>query len=497
MPRKLLDQEEAARILGVTSEEIGSLRDRKKLFPYRDGADWKFKQEDVERLRDELRQEKADAGDEQDSDDSIHTPDKKTSGESWDSTLGHVELELNDDLDSILLSEIELGKPPKEGPSTIIGKTEGAGGSDDDMVLADLDAEPPAPPAAKPTAAPPAKPATSTAKADAPPSGGSDLLLAGSGLNLVGSGLNLESSDLNLEGSGLTLTSSSGIGSGISGKGKGSDVKLVASGSDVGKKPPGAGSSDKLFGSDALSLSDDELTLVAPEEPKKAPSAGSSIKLGAEDEDLSVLGGKGGSDVTQSPTDSGIMLVSPSDSGLSLEEPLALGSSAKKLLDMNEDNLAMAAGATGIGLVPGGSKVEDEFQLSSTAEAGMEDSDSGSQVIALDSDEDISSGMFAPVAQAGLVEEDTIAMSTSDVPVMAVSPASAPGPSMMAATAGTLEAPFSTWNVVSLIVCAVFLLLCGMMIFDLLKNMWSWGGPSSVNSSIMDALGNSIGWFDK
>lgn len=450
MAKKLIDQDEAARILGVSSEEIGSFRDRKKLFPYRDGAEWKFKQEDVERLRDELRQEKPDGGGDEDV---LHTEPKKT-GESWDSTLGHVELELNDDLDSILLSEIELGKPPKEGPSTIIGKTD-TGGSDDDMVLTD----------------PTAKPAS-------PVSGGS--------------------SALNLEGSGLTLTSSSGVGSGIgtgSGKGKGSDVKLVASGSDVGKKPPGSGSSDKLFGSDALTLSDDELTLVAPEEPSKSkPSAGSSIKLGSEDEE-SVLGDKPGSDVTQSPSDSGIMLASPSDSGLSLEEPLTLGSSAKKLLESSEDNLALAAGATGIGLVPS-SKVEDEFQLSSSAEAGLEDSDSGSQVIALDSDEDISSGMFAPVAQSGLVEEETVAIPASDIPIMTSAPATAPGPAMMAATA-TMEAPFSTWNVVSLVVCAVFLLLCGMMIYDLLKNMWSWNGASTVSSSIMDALGNSIGWFDK
>ena len=466
MAKKLLDQDEAARILGVTAEEIGSLRDRKKLYPYRDGADWKYKQEDVERLRDELRQEQpGDTLEVAEAEDSIHTPSKPT-GESWDSTLGHVELELNDDLDSILLSEIELGKPPKDGPSTIIGKTEGIGGSDDDMVLAD--------PAAKPAA---------------PASGGS--------------------SALNLEGSGLTLTSSSGIGSGIA-KGKGSDVKLVASGSDVGKKPPGAGSSDKLFGSDALTLSEDELTLVAPEEPKAKPSGGSSVKLGGgsdlkldsgsaikldSDDDMSVLGDKpGGSDVTQSPNDSGIMLASPSDSGLSLEEPLALGSSAKKLL---EDNLAVAAGATGIGLMPGGSKIEDEFQLSSAAEAGIEDSDSGSQVIALDSDEDISSGMFAPVAQPGLMEEETVTIGAADVPMLTPAPISAPAaPSMMAATA-TMEAPFSTWNVVSLVACAVFLLLCGMMIFDLLKNMWSWNGPSTVNSSIMDALANSIGWFDK
>ncbi len=450
MVKKLIDQDEAARILGVSAEEIGSLRDRKKLYPYRDGDQWKFKQEDVERLRDELRHETTtDGGGEED----VLLSEPKKGSESWDSTLGHVELELNDDLDSILLSEIELGKPPKEGPSTVIGKNEGVSGSDDDMVLAD--------PTAKP--APPA-------------SGGS--------------------SALNLEGSGLTLTSSSGVGSGIgSGKGKaGSDVRLVASGSDVTKKPPGAGSSDKLFGSDALTLSDDELTLVAPEEPPKPkPSGGSSLKLGADDEE-SVLGDKPGSDVTQSPNDSGIMLASPSDSGLSLEEPLALGSSAKKLL---EDNPAVAAGATGIGLLPSGSKIEDEFQLSSTAEAGAEDSDSGSQVIALDSDEDISSGMFAPVAQpGGLVEEETVAIPASDVPMLTPAPAAQPAPSMMAATA-TLEPPFTTWNVVSLIACALFLLLCGMMIYDLLRNMWSWSGPSTVSSSIMDALGRSIGWFDK
>ncbi len=304
-----------------------------------------------------------------------------------------------------------------------------------------------------------------------------------------------------MEGSGLTLTSSSGIGSGIGGgKGKGSDVKLVASGSDVGKKPPGAGSSDKLFGSDALTLSEDELTLVAPgrAEGEPSPAAARSDSNWAAGDRFRYRRASadkpGGSDVTQSPNDSGIMLASPSDSGLSLEEPLALGSSAKKLL---EENLAVAAGATGIGLVPSGSKIEDEFQLSSAAEAGVEDSDSGSQVIALDSDEDISSGMFAPVAQPGLVEEETVTMPASDVPMLAPAPTpSHRSPTMMAATA-TMEAPFSTWNVVSLIACAVFLLLCGMMIYDLLKNMWSWNGPSTVNSSIMDALGNSIGWFDK
>jgi Helix-turn-helix domain len=434
MAKKLIDQDEAARILGVSPEEIGSLRDRKRLFPYRDGDQWKFKPEDVERLRDELAEEKAEHA--------TAAGGGEESSASWQSSsMEDVELESNEDPDSILLSDVELGAAAKEGPSTIIGKPgEGPSSPDDDMVLADE-------PKVRPT----------------------------------------------LEGSGLTLTSTSGIGlaSGI-----GSDVKLVASGSDVAEKPPGAGSSDKLFGSDALTLSDDELTLVEAHEPagKSKPSAGSSIKVGAEDEE-SVLTAKPGSDVTLSPTDSGIMLVSPSDSGLSLDEPLALGSSAKQLLELTDEGMGSAAGRTGIGL-GSGIKGDEEFQLSSADEPG-DDSDSGSQVIALDSDDDLSSGMFAPVAAEGLVEEETVALPGSDAPVLtAVSTPQIGGVPFMAAPA-SLEAPFSGWNVMALAVCAIFLLLCGMMSYDLLRNMSSWNGPYTVNSSIMDSIGNSIGWFDK
>src|ERR1700743_3297467 len=58
MARKLIDQEEAARMLGISAEQVGVLRDRKKLFPYRDGDQWKYKQEDIERYREEMQDEK-------------------------------------------------------------------------------------------------------------------------------------------------------------------------------------------------------------------------------------------------------------------------------------------------------------------------------------------------------------------------------------------------------------------------------------------------------
>lgn len=55
------------------------------------------------------------------------------------------------------------------------------------------------------------------------------------------------------------------------------------------------------------------------------------------------------------------------------------------------------------------------------------------------------------------------------------------------------EAPFSMWNVLSLALCSVLLLMCGMFTFDLLRNMWSWNEAYSVNSSMMDMV---LSWFE-
>ena len=40
----------------------------------------------------------------------------------------------------------------------------------------------------------------------------------------------------------------------------------------------------------------------------------------------------------------------------------------------------------------------------------------------------------------------------------------------------------------SLVLCALLLMFCGMFTFDLLRNMWSWGGAYSVNSPLMDMV---------
>src|SRR5437588_5294237 len=99
MARKLIDQDEAAKILGVSVDEINKMRDRKQLFPYRDGDAWKFKPEDLERVKEEM-----------------------ASGAS-DSWAGGAEFGLAPpEPDSILLSEKELGQSTDSTSSTIIGK---------------------------------------------------------------------------------------------------------------------------------------------------------------------------------------------------------------------------------------------------------------------------------------------------------------------------------------------------------------------------------------
>ena len=61
--------------------------------------------------------------------------------------------------------------------------------------------------------------------------------------------------------------------------------------------------------------------------------------------------------------------------------------------------------------------------------------------------------------------------------------------------AGALEPPYTTWQIVGLAICAVLLMLCGMMMYDLLRTMWSEqsGGPYSINSWLMDII---LGWIE-
>ncbi len=242
--------------------------------------------------------------------------------------------------------------------------------------------------------------------------------------------------------------------------------------------------------------------------PGGTPEVGSSaIDLsgkGLEDDDL-VLGGSGiGSDVSIGG-DSGISLVDPADTGISLEQPLDHSGGIAESLELGEGDMLMA-GETGGG-ASGALKTDDDFLLTPLEEtADTEDSGSGSQVIALDTEGDeeaAAMGGGAGAAMAAMLDEDLATQPGMDMgigapmagaPLLGLPPGGLPESAPMMPPAATVsETPYTGWQITGLAICAVLLLLCGMMMYDHMRNMWSWEGPYPVNSSLMDLI---VGLFE-
>jgi hypothetical protein len=67
------------------------------------------------------------------------------------------------------------------------------------------------------------------------------------------------------------------------------------------------------------------------------------------------------------------------------------------------------------------------------------------------------------------------------------------GAGVMSVSEPVVDVPFSMANIAGLSFCILLLVICGMMAFDLLRNMWSWGGTYTLNSSLMDVLSPLLG----
>jgi hypothetical protein len=473
-------------MLGVTVETLGELRDRREVHGYRDGASWKFKEEDIERLKDE----RASAAEE---------------GEF---------AEMDEDPDSILLSEVELGKSGDTTSSTIIGGRSSKDPLEDDIQIA--------------------RPKHDSDVLDDVLGAGSDA--GGSGvLEAGGSGVSPMFDDLD----NLDLEMASAADSGISTKqpelggsspvlSAGDDDFTLGSDSAIGVEDSGlkvgsnAGTSDIMLSGESLEMQgsglsfgdDQELALGEDQglELESAKSGGSDIDLTGDLEDDLVLGGSShGSDISRTG-DSGISLLDPADSGISLEAPqLELGGSSVEQLELGEEDDMLVAGGSeasaGEDVAPSDS--DDDFLLTPLEEGAADESDSGSQVIALESevefDDEAGGGgggvaMFEeePAAGGGLLEDDLgegfgAAAAFESAEGAGAGMAAAGAPAMAGAGAMVPDVPFTGWNVMSLVLCAVMLLFCGMFAFDLMRNMWSWDAPYSVNSSMMEMI---LSWFE-
>jgi excisionase family DNA binding protein len=419
MAQKYYNVAETAKMLGVSPADINQMVLNRELYGYRDGSDWKFKSEDVERVAAE-RGGPAEGG-----------------GEEGD---------------NVLASEIELGHSDPGLSGTVIGSDKGLSAAESDIKLA-----------------------------------GSDLKLAGES-NAGGSGV----SDLNLLESGIDLAPSK-----------------PAAEAKKGAKVSQFEDLDMTLDHD-LTLEDSNVA-VSPSKPAADHGymvpADSAVNLSGkelEDDDL-VLGGSGtGSDISIGG-DSGISLVDPADSGLSLESPLNL-SSGEESLELGEDDLlGMASGVSGISGISG-LKGDDDFQLTPMDDmSDGEDSESGSQVIALDTEgegDDAATMVASGTPVAAMLDEDLGAEPTlSGMPLTAAATdLGLAGPedalAMGYGAAALPEAPYSIWNVIGLAFVAVLLIFVGMMMYDLLRNMWGFDKPARTmfDTQFLDAI---LGWFEK
>ncbi|MEE8452532.1 MAG: helix-turn-helix domain-containing protein [Thermoguttaceae bacterium] len=403
MAQKYYNVRETAEILGLPEDDVKQMQASRQLHGYRDGIDWKFKVEDIDRLAGERAAGPSNLSDSEPSDPG-----------------------------DVLLSEVELGESDPGASGTVIGMESGAKSSaDSDLKIAD-----------------------------------DDFQLADSGLNLA-------------------------------------DEPQPAGASATDEGGSKAGQFEDLDNELDLTLEEDlslDEDLALDEGPAEVAAGDSDVGLDGsqfEDDDL-VLGGSGGGSDISIGGDSGISLVDPADSGLSLEEPLELVSSSEESLELGEDDMLSLSDDGNAA----GAAEEDDFLLTPLEEAGDEDdSESGSQVIALDTEgePDEAATMIASSeggGMAAMLEEDLgdgsdvadfgAPLGADAAPLGAQPAGLAVGQPATQAAAIAPEIPYSVWNVLSLALCAIFLTLTGMMMYDLLRNMWSWDSTYQVNSSIMD-----------
>jgi len=472
----LIDLKEAAEQLGMTTDQVNDLVSSGALRSFRAGSSVKFKLADIEEYQ-------------------------QNAGSALD----------DDDDESILVSEEQLGHSGESTSSTIIGRKDKPSG-DSDIQLGDD-------------------------QADSDIGLGSDVELVpdsmGSGVNLVAGDSDV-SPTLNTDASDVMGGSDLLGGSGL----LGGDSDLV-----LGDDEP----SDGPQSNDDFSLGDDESTLVtevpAAVRDAAADSGADELKLSADsdiglgddfggssiagmgdsaldlsvdDDDDLVLGGSGiGSDLSLGAGDSGINLNNPADSGINLEEePLELGGSAIDMLELPEDDDMIGLDGDSDPDAATQLKADEEFLLT-PVEDEFDDEESGSQVIALEDsvgavDENAATMLGGDLdgldsyegagdyEQLGgdeqLVSEEPDIFGDPYAGVQgggagAATMQSMPGPAV--APIQSNEAPYSIFNVLSLMCVAGLLLFAGLMVVDLMQNISEFDSDST-SSIVMDTVVSAL-----
>ncbi len=418
MAGKFVELNEAAKMIGVSPDGLIEMRSKGGIFGYRDGASWKFKLEEVERVIAERA-----GGPIRGSDSSVMSADDEEFITGLSSKI--LAEKAQEESGSILVSEEELGISAT-GSSTIIGNKKTRPSDSDIQLASDSGIVP-----------------------------GSDKLIEAPGSKLQ---LGSEAGDV-LSGSDIKIKGGSGTG-------------------DMPALPKPGSSGGGLDLGPTLSLDE--------RDESDSDSALDDIKL---DRGPGGTGSGKGSDVTLGAGDSGINL-NPTDSGLSLEEePLELGGSGVDSLELPEDEEVISLDADAADPDQATQlKADNEFLLA-PGDKAEDESDSGSQVIALEDseafDQDAATMLGAQPGAAPVLTADAFQ------PIGADLGAAAPGVPMGAGQpvyvqVPAQEMPYSVWNVLSLGTVALLLALCGMLMTDVMLNMWSFSGTTSASTAVMD-----------
>lgn len=312
-------------------------------------------------------------------------------------------------------------------------------------------------------------------------------------------------------------------------KGSDSDVKLVKPGqgradsdSDVAllreddesialdfTPDDGPGASVLADESGIALVGDDSAMLLKGESGLSLKKPGDSSKvLQSEDSDEGItldIGGDSGISL-EAAADSGISLESVADSGISLEDSIDFGGTVPmmKALGKDDDETAFE--------IPALKSDDSAFELSATGDSDAEtavfdlaEAEAGLDDGVFDVDDDTGEDEFAgmgpsedelEVGDDVLGEDDELDdLDVFDADEDVFDEGATTGGQKFAAPVGAVavEQDWGAGTFVSLIVATSLLVVVGLVMFDLVHNLWAYQQPTAASSMLLETLGGIYG----
>ncbi len=119
-----------------------------------------------------------------------------------------------------------------------------------------------------------------------------------------------------------------------------------------------------------------------------------------------------------------------------------------------------------------------------------DETDSGSQVIALEDsvafDQAALGEPGALVAETGGMDQQLDAFGAGAAAPMAV-------PTFGVGPVGIPEAPYTIWNILGLAAILLFFSLSGVLLSDIMRNMWAWEDGLDISTSISEGITGAFG----